>query len=148
MKTILKDNRGITLVVVLMVMAIMLSVVGAGLLFSGINTKVSANYQTGTKAFNAADTGINAGVSQLPSTTAIAETAISGTSTSYQSESIQLTGTAPLTGYSLGAGTGYNQAGYTFHQYQMTMKGYFKPGATALATRRVEARAVYGPVAK
>jgi Tfp pilus assembly protein PilX len=59
MKSKLRDSQGITLVVVLMVMAILLSVVGAGLLFSGINTKITGNYQTGTRAFYAADIGIN-----------------------------------------------------------------------------------------
>ena len=51
MKSKLRDRQGITLVVVLMVMAILLSVVGAGLLFSGINTKISGNYQTGSPSF-------------------------------------------------------------------------------------------------
>ena len=51
MKSKLRDRQGITLVVVLMVMAILLSVVGAGLLFSGINTKITGNYQTGNPSF-------------------------------------------------------------------------------------------------
>ena len=76
MKFKLKDNQGITLVVVLMVMAILLSVIGAGLLFSGINTKITANYQLGTRAFYAADMGINALASAItpgssPSSTAV-----------------------------------------------------------------------------
>jgi hypothetical protein len=145
MKT-LKNDRGITLVVVLMVMVILLSVIGAGLLFSGVNSKMTANYNLGTKAFNAADTGVNAGVSQIPSTVALAATQVPGTDSYYQSESIQLKGTAPQAGYSLGSGTGYNQSGYAFYQYQMNMKGFFKPAATELATRRVEAQATYGPV--
>ena len=45
MRAKLRDNKGITLVVVLMTMAILLSVIGAGLLFSGINTKITGNYQ-------------------------------------------------------------------------------------------------------
>jgi hypothetical protein len=143
-KTRLKNDEGITLVIILMVMAILLSVVGAGLLFSGINSKITMNYSTGTKAFNAADTGINAAVSQVPSTAAIAATQIPGTDSYYQSESIQLKGMAPQAGYSLGAGTGYNQSGYTFYQYELKMKGYF--GTGQLATRRVEAQATYGPV--
>ena len=48
MKARLNNNRGISLVVVLMVMAILLTVIGAGLIFSGINTKVAMNYRTGT----------------------------------------------------------------------------------------------------
>jgi hypothetical protein len=143
-----KNERGMSLVVVLMVMAILLSVVGAGLLFSGVNTKITVNYQTGTRAFNAADTGINAAVSLLPSMAAIAETQVPPTKSYYQSESLQLKGTVPQTGYSLGVGTGYNQSGYAFYQYELKMKGYFKPAAIELATRRVEAQAAYGPVAK
>ena len=57
-KSKLTDDRGITLIVVLMVMVILLSVIGAGLMFSGINTKIAMNYRTGTRAFNAADIGI------------------------------------------------------------------------------------------
>jgi hypothetical protein len=65
MITKFRDERGISLVVVLMIMAILLSVIGGGLLFSGINTKITSNYRTGTRAFYAADTGINAIASTL-----------------------------------------------------------------------------------
>lgn len=152
MKTKLKDNHGVTLVVVLMMMVILLSVIGGGLLFSGINLKITSNYQTGTKAFYAADTGIHAGLSQLQldqtkSTAAVPQTKVLGSDNSYyQSESIQFKGAVPLSGYSLGVGTGYNQSGYAFYQYQMNMKGYVKPATTELATRRVEAQGAYGPV--
>lgn len=152
MKAKVINNRGVTLVVVLMTMVMLLSVIGAGLLFSGVNLKITGNYQTGTRAFYAADTGINAALTQLQlnqtnSTVAIPETKVTGTSDSYyQSESLQFKGSVPPPGYSLGAGTGYNQSGYAFYQYQMNMKGYVKPTATELATRRVEAQATYGPV--
>jgi Tfp pilus assembly protein PilX len=43
MKARLNNTQGISLVVVLMVMAILLTVIGAGLIFSGINTKVAMN---------------------------------------------------------------------------------------------------------
>ena len=70
MKARLNNNQGISLVVVLMVMAILLTVIGAGLIFSGINTKVAMNYRTGTRAFNAADTGMLAiALSVTPGTT-------------------------------------------------------------------------------
>ena len=70
LKAKLKDNHGITLVVVLMVMAILLSVIGAGLLFSGVNTKITTNYQSGTRAFYAADAGLSEAVSRLSADTA------------------------------------------------------------------------------
>src|SRR4051812_20164221 len=61
----LKDDRGITLVVVLTLMVVLLSIIGAGLLFSGVNLKITSNYQSGTKAFYAADMGLQHGISLI-----------------------------------------------------------------------------------
>ena len=158
MKSKLKDDRGITLVVVLIVMVILLSVIGAGLLFSGINTKITANYQTGTKAFYAADTGINAAINQLALDPSIATVPLSnnlGGGLAYRSGHRTDTTPQPLqflrmqsqSGYSLGSGTGYNASGYTFYEYQMNVTGtYTTPYGTELAGREIEAIAAYGPV--
>jgi type IV pilus assembly PilX-like protein len=160
MKSKLTDNRGITLVVVLMVMAILLSVIAAGLLFSGINTKITGNYQTGTRAFYAADIGINAVASALTLTPTFSSTPVSlgnnlcyrfgkrdGTVPSPQATPV------PTSGYSLGSGTGYNSSGYSFYRYQINVTGTFSPGTSCpavnaeTAAREVEAQAAYGPVA-
>jgi hypothetical protein len=53
-----RGNSGMALVIVLMMMALLLSVVGAGLLFSSINLKTSGHLRTGTQAFYIADAGI------------------------------------------------------------------------------------------
>jgi hypothetical protein len=160
MKSKLQDNRGITLVVVLVVMVILLSVIGAGLLFSGINTKITANYQTGTKAFYAADTGISAALNQLaldPTTSTAALSKNMGGGLAYRSGHRSDTTPQPLVflrvqsqpGYSLGLGTGYNPSGYSFYQYQMNVTGtYTTAYGTELAGREVEAIATYGPVPK
>jgi len=161
MKSKLRDSDGITLVVVLMVMAILLSVVGAGLLFSGINTKITGNYQSGTRAFYAADIGINALASAISPGSSPASTAVflgnnicyrfgkrDGTVLSFQ----PVVKSGP--GFSLGAGTGYNASGYSFYQYQINVTGTFSPGTSCpsvgaeTAAREVEAQATYGPVAK
>jgi Tfp pilus assembly protein PilX len=156
----LQDTRGITLVAVLMLMAILLSVIGAGLLFSGINTKIVGNYQIGTKAFYAADSGLNAAMNQLAADPAVATVAVSGTVSSglsYRSghlsdgtaQPLQYKGTLSEPGYSLNAGTGYNSTGYTFYQYQINMTGAYNTSwGTAVAGREVEAQARYGPVAR
>ena len=109
----LNDNRGITLVVVLMTMAILLSVIGAGLLFSGINTKITGSYQRGISAFYAADAGIGQAISQLSANTATALVAFGptdlGNGLKYRSgpraagtpQPMQFVGTRQGTGYSL-----------------------------------------------
>src|SRR3990172_5871790 len=156
----LSDNKGLTLVVVLMVMAILLSVIGAGLLSSSINTQITANYQSGTKAFNAADTGINAGLLQLSldqatSTAAFSNTLSgglgyrSGRRTDSSPQPNQFNRIRTETGYSLGRGTGYNTAGYDFYEYQINVTGtYTTSWGTELAGREIEAQGAYGPVAR
>jgi Tfp pilus assembly protein PilX len=161
MKSKLRDSQGITLVVVLMVMAILLSVVGAGLLFSGINTKITGNYQTGTRAFYAADIGINALASAITPGSSPSSTSVSlGNNICYRFG--KRDGTVPSfqptvksgAGFSLGSGTGYNASGYSFYQYQINVTGTFSPATscpsvgTETAAREVEAQATYGPVAK
>ena len=160
MKSKLQDNRGITLVVVLIVMVILLSVIGAGLLFSGINTKITANYQTGTKAFYAADTGISAALSQLvldPTTSTAALSKNVGGGLAYRSghrtdttpQPLQFLGTQSQSGYALNSGTGYNTNGYSFYEYKMNVTGtYTTAYGTELAGREIEAIAIYGPVAE
>jgi hypothetical protein len=157
----LRDDRGITLVVVLMLMAILLSMIGGGLLFSGINTKISNNYQTGTKAFYAADTGVAAVVSELTLTPTFSSTpVILGNSLCYRFGKRDGTVPSPQpvlksgAGYSLGSGTGYNSSGYAFFQYQINVTGTYGPGSSCpdvgeeTAAREVEAQATYGPVAQ
>lgn len=161
MKMKLNNDRGISLVVVLMVMALLLTVIGAGLLFSGINTKVAMNYRTGSKAFNAADTGILAiAMSVTPGTIPSSTPVLLGNSLCYRFG--KRDGTLPSmtptvktdVGYSLGSGTGYNVSGYSFYQYQVNVTGTYSTGSTCpsvgseMAAREVEALALYGPVAQ
>jgi len=160
MRTRLKNDTGITLVVVLMTMAILLSVIGAGLMFSGINTKITGNYQQGTRAFYAADAGIGQGISQLSANPTLAVAAFGPTSLGnglkYRSGSrsagspqpLQLVGKQQGTGFSLNAGTGYNATGYVFYQYQMNVTGTYEVGMVEIAGREVEAQALFGPVSQ
>ncbi len=159
MKSKLRDERGVTLVAVLMVMVILLSIIGAGLLFSGVNTKITANYQTGTKAFYAADTGINTGVNQLALNPAIATAAFSGNlggGLAYRSghrtdstpQPLQFLRTASMAGNALGSGSiQYNSSGHSSYEYKINVTGtYTTPYGTELAGREIEAIASYGPL--
>jgi len=160
MKNKLKDDQGITLVVVLMMMAILLSVIGAGLLFSGINTKIIGSYQRGTSAFYAADAGIGEAITQLSANPATALAAFgpvdlgnglkyrSGNRTAASPQPMQFVGTRQETGYSLNTGTGYNASGYNFYQYQINVTGTQEVAGIEVAGREVESQALFGPVAQ
>lgn len=156
----LKENQGITLVVVLMLMAILLSVIGAGLLFSGINTKITVSYQSGTRAFYAADAGIGQAISQLSANPATAVAAFgpvnlgnglkyrTGNRTAVSPQPIQFIGTRQESGYSLNTGTGYNTSGYNFYQYQINVTGTYEVAGVEVAGREVESQALFGPVSQ
>jgi hypothetical protein len=163
MKSKLTNDQGITLVVVLMVMAILLSVIGAGLLFSGINTKITSNYQTGTRAFYAADIGINAVANtSTPNSTFTATPVSLGNNLCYRFgrrdgtvPALQpITKSAP--NYAIGSGTptygaGTSGSSYNFYQYRINVTGTFSPttGCPSVnnetAAREVEAQVQYGP---
>jgi len=154
------NDRGLTLLVVLLVMAILLSVIGAGLLFSGINTKRTANYNLGTKAFYAGNTGLSVGVGQLGPDPATATTAFtwtlgnglavrSGHRTDSAPQPFQFKGTVTEPGFSLNVGTGYNASGYVFNQYQINATGTYNTlWGLEVAGREVEAQAKYGPISR
>ncbi|MFQ5681810.1 MAG: PilX N-terminal domain-containing pilus assembly protein [Candidatus Binatia bacterium] len=151
----LNSEKGIALIVVLMVMVILLSITGAGLFFSGVELKMSSNFRSGNRAFYAADTGIDIGRNQLQFNQALASAPFSGTidgDLAYRSGSRNDTVAQPLqyegmrieSGFSIGTGTGYNPSGYTFYQYQINVTGTGPRGSA----REIEAKAEYGPVAQ
>jgi len=69
MIALLKNNQGVALVVVLALMVILLSIAGAGLLFSGLNLKTASSFNTGTAAVHVADVGIQHGLAVIPAGT-------------------------------------------------------------------------------
>ena len=163
MKTSLANNRGMSLVVVLMVMAILITVIGAGLMFSGINTKVAMHYRTGNRAFNAADTGMLAiALSVTPGTIPSSTPVSLGSNLCFRFGTRN--GTLPSMtptlktdgGYTLGSGTSNynNNSGYAFYQYQVNVTGTYSLASgcpsvgSESAAREVEALALYGPVAQ
>lgn len=71
---IIKDSQGIALMVVIMIMAILLSITGASLLFSGLNLKIVSNLKTTSAAIHVADAGIQHALALIPSGTTFAYT--------------------------------------------------------------------------
>lgn len=153
----LRSDRGVSLVVVIMLMVIILTITAAGMFFSGIDLRVSANYKAGTQAFYAADAGVSDGFARVglnPITIPRTTLATPSGELTYCGGPLQLTDNcnAPqpsklysinsASGYNVVQGTGYNQAGYAFYQYQINVTG-LGPLASA---REVEAQVEYGPV--
>jgi Tfp pilus assembly protein PilX len=60
------NNRGIALMVILMVVTILLSVTAAGLVLSQLNLKATANLKGGTAALQAADAGVQHALTKIP----------------------------------------------------------------------------------
>jgi PilX N-terminal len=161
MRAKLRNDQGITLVVVLMTMAILLSVIGAGLLFSGVNTKITGNYQQGTRAFYAADAGLGEAVSLLSGDQGAVEAILisrdmngdgrlkyRGGSRTTPGPVAQFVGTRVTPGETLSSGLpGYNESnGRSYDQYQLSVTGTYEVSGTEMAGRAVQAQAVFGPV--
>lgn len=102
MKNKLMESRGIALVVVIFVVAVLLTLTGAGLLFSGLDLKLTSSLKTGTIALQIADTGIQHALAIIPA----------GTSFSYSSptEIVPSTPHPTIPGYSYSV-TAVNTAG-------------------------------------
>jgi Tfp pilus assembly protein PilX len=157
-----RSERGISLIVVLMLMVIILAIIGAGLFFSGIDLRVSGNYRAGTQAFYAADTGASVGFSQIQSSVALSTAAFGPppvNGVAYCSGTIAQTGpwpncngkplmnppaTSVAVEATLSSGSVYNsdRAGFFTYSYQIDVTGVGPLGAT----RQVQALATFGPV--
>ena len=156
MITLLKNERGMALAVLTMLIAILASMTGAALLFSRIDLMISGNYRTGTGALYAADAGVGEALNQLKGDMAASKVKIPDDGTnarqlgdySYRSGKRidsgpqlikQLPSVTPL-GFQLGSGT---QGGYVVHRYEIWMTGM---GPLNSSARVIQAMGQYGPV--
>ncbi len=149
MKALLKNNRGMALLVTIMLMTVLASMAGATLLFSRIDLMISSNLKRGTQSLYAADAGVGEAINQLSADRAASVQAIPprdiGAGFAYQSKQLEFIGSRNnQAGYSLGVGTGYNPSGFAFDVYRINMTGT-GPVNTA---REIEALGAYGPVPK
>ena len=150
---LLKNERGIALAVLTMLIAILASMTGAALLFSRIDLMISSNFKRGTGALYAADAGVSVALNQLSGNLTAAKQSIEGTlGTGYTYRSgtkadgvptdFILLPPRPAAGYSMGAGTGYNPGGYILHTYEIHITGR----GPLTSAREIEALGAYGPV--
>lgn len=72
MKPTLKNDHGIAMVINIILMAVLLSITGAGLLFSALNLKSASNLKTGIGALHVADAGVQHALAVIPEGTTFA----------------------------------------------------------------------------
>ena len=128
MKTMLKSNQGIAMVVVLAVIVILLSITGASLLLSGLNLKTASNLRTGGGAIHVADAGVQHALSVIPA----------GTTFSYSADTNNPTCVIPSSSCTT---TSYSFAG----SYAYTVTATNDPASTGGNTRAILISSATGP---
>jgi hypothetical protein len=115
------DDRGIVLVLALLVMLV-LSVMGTAFLaLSGTETAISRNSQVVAQAFYAAEAGIDTAISLLPSLNSIPQTPVDPNG---NANVVFQTPAAPVgLGPSPVPIAGYNLANYSFNMFQINVTG-------------------------
>ena len=120
-----RDDRGIVLILVLMVIMV-LSVMATSFLFlSGTEVNISRNSQVVTQAFYAAEAGIDTAINQLPNTTAINQTALGVNNAVFQTGPPPPAAPAPVVelGPNPSPPEGFNLANFSFNMYQIDVSG-------------------------
>jgi Tfp pilus assembly protein PilX len=156
--SISRDERGAMIVIALMILTVLATLGITAMNSTTMETHISGYQRASVRAFYAAETGVQVGISQVSANLTNSIQAIPvtnhGSSATYQYRSggrndtapqpLQFLGTSTKAGYSIGSGTWYNPAGYIFYTYQINATGM----GPQHARREIEMRAAYGPVAQ
>lgn len=126
-----RDDRGIVLILVLMVIMV-LSVMATSFLFlSGTEVNISRNSQVVTQSFYAAEAGIDTAINQLPNTNGINQTPLGVNNAVFQTGPPPPPAPAPplpgtpvvVLGPNPSPPAGFNLASYAFNMYQVDVSG-------------------------
>ncbi len=120
-----RDDRGIVLILVLMVIMV-LSVMATSFLFlSGTEVNISRNSQVVTQSFYAAEAGIDTAINQLPNTNAINQTPLGVNNAVFQTGPPPPAAPAPVValGPNPNPPAGFNLANFSFNMYQVDVSG-------------------------
>ncbi len=123
---LIRGDRGMVLVLALLVMLVLSALGSAFLLLSGNETLISRNSQVVTQAFFAAEAGIDTALTNLPNTAAIPQTLL-GPNGNVMFQSGPPTPAAPAPVVPLGTNpsppAGFNLANYSFNMFQIDVSG-------------------------
>ncbi len=135
----LKNEKGVALVIAL-IMLIILTFIGiSAISLSIFETKISGNERWGSAAFYAASAGVEVGVSRLPEITAYSGNVSSDES--YRSGILTSTSAQPQKNLGLTFRSGYDPT-FKFKRYQINATGESLGGR-----REIEVQVLLGPYA-
>lgn len=122
---LLRNDRGIVLILTLMVIMVLSVLATAFLFLSGTEINISRNSQVVTQAFYAAEAGIDTAINQLPNTTAINQTPLGVNNAVFQTGPPPPAPPAPAValGPNPSPPAGFNLANYSFNMYQIDVSG-------------------------
>jgi type II secretory pathway pseudopilin PulG len=122
---LLRNDRGIVLILTLMVIMVLSVLATAFLFLSGTEINISRNSQVVTQAFYAAEAGIDTAINQLPNTTAINQTALGVNNAVFQTGPPPPAPPAPAValGPNPSPPAGFNLANFSFNMYQVDVSG-------------------------
>ena len=131
----ISNERGSALIITLMLLVILTAIGIYAISISTTEMNIAIQSRVGTSTLNAADSGVNAGIDNVPSVFA-------GSQVGSLSDGSSYSWTSRATGAStLRAGYG---AGFHFPDFEVTSQGIAPPQFTG--TRGVQVVAIYGPV--
>ncbi len=117
---LLRNDRGIVLILCLMVIMVLSVLATAFLFLSGTESAISRNSQVVTQAFYAAEAGIDTAINQLPNTDDIGLTTL-GNNAQFQTGP-PLPGILPM-GPNPNPPAGFNLANFSFNMFQIDVSG-------------------------
>lgn len=125
---LLRDDRGIVLILALLVMLVLSALGGAFLFLSGNETLISRNSQVVAQAFFAAEAGIDTALITLPNTAAIPQTVLGiNNNVAFQTGNPDIDGLGGKPAAEFGTNpsppAGFNLANYSFNMFQIDVSG-------------------------
>jgi Tfp pilus assembly protein PilX len=134
----LRDQKGVALVIVL-IMLLILTLIGVSSVSSSYyETKISGNERFGTAAFYAAKGGVDIGINRLPDTSAYSGNI--GSDETYRSGKMTPGSPQPLVYLGVIARAGYDVTAWEFKRYQVNATGQ-----SFGAMKEVEVQVSMGP---
>lgn len=136
-RTLLKDQKGVALVMAL-VMLIVLTLVGVSSISSTVfETKISGNERVGSAAFYAADGGVGVGIGRIPDTTAYSGNITSDVS--YRSGNMSPNTPQPLKTLGIISRPGFETV-WEYRRFQVNATG-----ESSGAKKEIEVQISFGP---